>query len=123
MGIDKVAANRFIKHAISQAVRSQGQSSAEPAGQDPTPGPSKTPVQATPAGAANKMLARAEWEEQVRAVVEEEEEALEIFEETEENANADADVEMGDETSASTSLPVGAGETTPLPQQPGMSVS
>ena len=78
-------------------------------------------MQPTPAGATSKMLARAEWEKQVKAVAEEEEGDLEVFEETEENA--DVDVEMGDQASASTSLPAGMGETTPPRQQPGMSIS
>ena len=122
MAVDKVAANRFIKHAISQAVRSQGQPSAELVNQGPTPGPSKAPVRPAPAGATNKMLARAEWEKQVRTAAEEEEEDLEVFEETQGNAGEDADVEMGDKASASTSLPAEAEETTPQ-QQPGMSTS
>jgi len=117
MAVDKAAANRFIKHAITQAVRSQGQPSAEPASQGPTPGPSKTPIQPVPAGATSKMLARAEWEKQVRTAAEEEEEDLEVFEETERNADAEADVEMGDEVPAQT------GETAPQPQQSGMSTS
>jgi len=121
MAVDKAVANRFIKHAISQAVRSQGHPSVGSTGQGPTPGPSKTPVQPAPAGATSKMLARAEWEKQVRTAAEEEEEDLEVFEETERNADADADVMMGDKVPASTSLPVETGET--APQRPGMSSS
>jgi hypothetical protein len=124
--IDKAAANRFIKHAISQAVRSQGQSSTEPpaADQPPTPGPSSgTPARPTPAGATNKMLARVEWEKQVKAATEEEEEDLEVFEETEGNATADADIEMTeDKASLPTYLHVEAGETTLSEQQSGMSI-
>ena len=125
MAVDKVAANRFIKHAITQAVRSQGQPSVEPASQGLTPGPSKTPVQPAPVGATNKMLARAEWEKQVKTAAEEEEEDLEIFEETERNADAEADIEMGDnlKAPASTSLSVETGEAIPQSQQPGMSTS
>ena len=123
MAIDKVAANRFIKHAISQAVRSQGQSSTEPADQGPTPGPSKNPAQPIPAGATNKMAARAGWENQVRAAAEEEEEDLEVFEGTEDNANPDMDIEMTDDKgSASKPLPVGM-EATSSQLQPGMSLS
>jgi len=121
MAIDKVAANRFIKHAIAQATRTQGQPSTEPADQEPTPGSSKIPARPVPAGATNKMLARAEWEKQVKEAEEEEEEDLEVFEETEGYANADADVEMIDaEAPAPTSLSAGTGETTPSEQQPGM---
>jgi len=124
MGIDKAAANRFIKHAITQATRTQGQPSTEPADHQPTPGPSEIPVRPVPAGATNKMLARTEWEKQVKEVAEEEEEDLQVFEETDGYANADADVEMiNDEAPAPTSLPVGTGETTPLEQRPGMFVS
>ena len=124
MAIDKVAASRFIKHAISQAVRSQGQPSTEPADQGPTPGPSKNPSQPVPAGATNKMLARAEWEEQVKAAAEEEEEGLEVFEETDGNANAGMDVEVTDgKAPEPTTLPVGTAETTLSQQQPGMSIS
>ena len=124
MAIDKAAANRFIKHAISQAVQSQSQSSAGPADQGPTPGSSKTPAQPAPVGATNKMLARAEWESQVRAAAEEEEEDLEVFEETEGNANPDAEVEMaGDQVSEPPSLPAGMAETPPSQQQPGMYIS
>ena len=42
------------------------------------------------------MLARAEWEKQVRMAAEEEEDDLAVFQETEESADADADVEMAD---------------------------
>ena len=124
MTIDKAAANRFIKRAIAQAVRTQGQPSAEPANEEPTPGPSRIPAQPVPAGATNKMLARAEWENQVKEAVEEEEEDLEVFEETEDHANAEADVEMiDDETPAPPSLSAGAAETALPEQRPGMSVS
>lgn len=124
MAIDKVAANRFIKHAIAQATRTQGQPSVEPAGQEPTPGSSKIPAQPVPAGATNKMLARAEWEKQVKGAEGEEEEDLEVFEETEGYTNADADVEMIDnEAPAPTSLSVGTEETTRSEQQPGMFIS
>ena len=69
------------------------------------------------------MAARAEWENQVRAVAEEEEEDLEVFEETEDNANPDVDIEMTDDkASASKPLPVGM-EATSSKQQPGMSIS
>lgn len=123
MTVDKAAANRFIKHAITQATRTQGQPSTEPADHHPTPGPSKTPARPVPAGATNKMLARIEWEKQVKEAAEEEED-LQVFEETDGYANADADVEMiNDEASAPTSLPVGTGETTPSEQRPGMFVS
>ena len=123
--IDKAAANRFIKHAISQAVRTQGQTS-EPTDQEPTPGPSKIHVQAqsVPAGATKKMLARAEWEKQVQVAAEEEEEDLEIFEEAEGQAIADADVEMTDDKASAPPLPVRAGETGALSeQQSGMCIS
>jgi hypothetical protein len=69
------------------------------------------------------MLARVEWEKQVKAATEEEEEDLEVFEETEGNATADADIEMTeDKASLPTSLPVEAGETTLSEQQSGMSI-
>ena len=124
MAIDKAAANRFIKHAITQATRAQGQPSTEPADRGPTPGPSKIPVQPAPAGATNKILARAEWEKQVKEAAGEEEEDLEVFEETEGYANADAEVEMiDDEAPAPASLSVGTRETAPSEQQPGMFIS
>jgi len=120
MAIDKTAANRFIKHAIAQAIQPQGQSSTEPGDQDPAPGPSRIPAQPIPAGATTKMLARAEWEKEVKEAAEEEEEDLEVFEETDGNANADPDVEMVDDrVSAQTTLPV---ETTLPEQQSGMSI-
>ena len=123
MPVDKAAANRFIKRAIAQAVRTQGQPSAEPSSEEPTPGPSRIPAEPVPAGAANKMLARAEWEKQVGEAAEEEEEDLEVFEETEDHANAEADVEMIDkETPAPTSLSAGAAKPALPEQQPGMSV-
>jgi len=124
MAIDKAAANRFIKHAITQATRTQGQPSAEPADHQPTPVPSEIPVRPVPAGATNKMLARAEWENQVKEAAGEEEEDLQVFEETDGYTNADADVEMiDDEAPAPTSLSVGAGETTPSERRPGTFVS
>jgi len=124
MTVDKVAANRFIKHAITQATRTQGQPSTEPADHQPTPGPSGIPARPVPAGATNKMLARTEWEKQVKEAAEEEEEDLQVFEETDGYANAEADVEMiNDEAPAPTSLSVGTGETTPSEQRPGMFVS
>ena len=123
MTVDKAAANRFIKHAITQATRTQGQPSTEPADHQPTPGPCEIPARPVPAGATNKMLARIEWEKQVKEAAEEEED-LQVFEETDGYANADADVEMiNDEAPAPTSLPVGTGETTPSEQRPGMFVS
>lgn len=123
MTIDKAAANRFIKHAITQATRAQGQSSADPVDQEPSPGSSKVHVQPAPVGATNKMLARTEWEKQVREAAEEEEEDLEVFEETEGHANTDADVEMvNDKAPASTSLPAGTGETSKPQKKPGMSL-
>jgi len=112
MAVDKVAANRFIKHAIIQATRPQGQSSGEPTdNHEPTPGPSKIPAQPVPAGAANKMLARTEWEKQVKEAAEEEEEGLQVFEETDGYANAEA-----------APLPVVTEETILSEQHPGMSV-
>ena len=124
MAIDKVAANRFIKHAIAQAVRSQGQSS-EPADEGPTPGPSKIQEQPVPTGATNKILARTEWEKQVQEAAEEEEEDLEIFEETQDRANVDGDVEMtGEKAPESPSPLVRTGEAdTQSEQQSGMSIS
>jgi exosome complex protein LRP1 len=111
MTIDKAVANRFIKHAIAQAVRAPDQSS-QPADQELTPGPSRIQVHTVPAGATNKMLARAEWEKQVQEAVEEGEEDLEVFDEAEDRVTADADVEMTDgKTSAPTPFPVGKGET------------
>lgn len=124
MTIDKAAANRFIKRAIAQAVRTQGQPSAEPANEEPTPGPSRILAQPVPAGATSKMLARVEWEKGVKEAEEEEEEDLEVFEETEDQANAEADVEMiDDETPAPPSLSAGVAETALPEQRPGMSVS
>ena len=110
--IDKAAANRFIKHAIAQAVRAPDQSS-QPTDQKPAPGPSRIhQAQPLPPGAANKMLVRAEWVKQVQKAVEEEEEDLEVFDEDEDCQNANADVEMADhKTSAPAPLPVGKGET------------
>jgi len=118
MAIDKAAASRFIKHAIAQATQAQDQSSTEPGDRGPTPGPSRIPAQPIPAGATTKMLARAEWEKEVKEAAEEDEEDLEVFEETEGGANANAD----DRTSAHTSLPVDTGETTLPEQQSGMFV-
>ena len=70
------------------------------------------------------MLARAEWESQVRAAAEEEEEDLEVFEEAEGNANPDVEVEMtGDQVSEPPPLPAGTAETPPSQQQPGMYIS
>lgn len=124
MAIDKAAANRFIKHAIAQATRAQDQSSGEPTNNEPTPGPSKIPAQPIPAGATTKMLARTEWENQVKEAAEEEEEDLQVFEETDGHANADADVEMiDDKPLAQAPLPVVAEETTTSEKHPGMSVS
>ena len=115
--IDKAAANRFIKHAIAQAVRAQGQSS-EQTDQEPTPGPSNIQAQPAPVGAANKMLARAEWEKQVQEAAEEEEEDLEIIEEAEGHAIGSADVKMTDDkVLAPISLPVEVGETDVLSEQ------
>lgn len=123
MTIDKTAANRFIKHAITQAIRPQDQPS-QPADQGPIPGPSKSQAQPVPTGAASKILARARWEKQVQEAGEEEEEDLEIFEEAEGSANADADIEMTDDkASASTPLPTVPGEASiSSEQQPGMSM-
>jgi hypothetical protein len=106
MTVDKVAANRFIKHAIAQATRVQIPTS-EPTEKEPIPGPSKIQIQPVPTGAANKMLVRAEWEKQAQETSEEEE-GLEVFDETEGYADADADVEMTDENlSKPAHLPMG----------------
>ena len=123
MAVDKVAANRFIKQAIAQAVRAKDQPSRT-TDQGSTPGPSRIQVQPIPAGAMGKMLARAEWETQAQEDVEEEEEDLEVFYEAGDGANTYADVEMtGDETLASTPLHVGKGKTDILSEQhSGMSI-
>ena len=117
--IDKAAANRFIKHAIAQAVRIQDQ--PQPIDKEPTPGPSKIQAQPVPTGAANKILARAEWEKEVREDTEDEED-LEIFEEAEGHANEEGDVGMPDaNASAPTLPPIQAGEAAiPSGQLTGM---
>ena len=124
MALDKAVANRFIKHAIAQAVRAPDKSS-QPTDQEPTPGPSRIQAHPVPAGAATKMLARAEWEKQVQGAVEDGEEDLEVFDEAEDCIEADADVEITDgKTPAPAPLPLGKGETNILSEShSGMSIS
>ena len=116
MTVDKSAANRFIKHAIAQAVGAQGQPS-EPAVQGSTPGPSKVQEQPIPAGAVTKIIARAEWEKQVQEAEGEEEEDLEVFDEAE-----GPNLEIA-EDKAPKSTPTRTGETTDFSEQrSGMSI-
>ncbi|KAF7791607.1 hypothetical protein EIP86_002624 [Pleurotus ostreatoroseus] len=78
MAIDKAAANRFIKHAIAQVKYGR------PPGQDEEVSTVRVPVKVT-----SKMVARAEYEEQLREEgSEEEEEDLQVFDEAEDEAQS-----------------------------------
>ncbi|KAF9225346.1 C1D-domain-containing protein [Gyrodon lividus] len=87
LGIDKAAAGRFIKHAIAQAKNAQLMD--EPS-DDATPvassGSKRVPVKVT-----SKMIARAEYEKEIKELGNEEEEDLEVFDDDDDDAMDIAD--------------------------------
>ena len=86
MGIDKAAAGRFIKHAIAQAKNAHlvDEPSDAAAASSSSSNHERVPVKVT-----SKMLARAEYEKELKEVGSEEEEDLEVFDE-------EADIEAMD---------------------------
>ncbi|KAG2138694.1 Sas10/Utp3/C1D family-domain-containing protein [Suillus bovinus] len=96
LGIDKAAANRFIKHAIAQAKLVKAE---EPSN---TPhGPAST-SERVPVKITSKMAERAEYEKNLQELGSEEEEDLEVFVEAEVSGNEDA---MEEEEEEGQSLP------------------
>ncbi|KAG6380787.1 hypothetical protein JVT61DRAFT_5171 [Boletus reticuloceps] len=78
MGIDKAAAERFIKYAIAQAKNAR-------LVDEPADGPlasSSSSHERVPVKVTTKMVARAEYEKELKELGSEEEEDLEVFEET-----------------------------------------
>lgn len=71
--IDKAAAGRFIKHAITQATWTR--TAAEEAQDEPEPTPARIPIKVT-----SKMVERAEYEKNLKEEESEEEEGLKIYE-------------------------------------------
>lgn len=91
LGIDKAAAGRFIKHAIAQAKNTQlvdESSDAVPAASSSSSN-ERVPVRVT-----SKMMARTEYEQELKEVGSEQEEDLEVFDE--EAADEDEDEEARD---------------------------
>ncbi|KAI6112430.1 hypothetical protein EDD16DRAFT_1709790 [Pisolithus croceorrhizus] len=86
-GLDKEAAERFIKHAIAQVTNAK---SAENEREDesmdavapPTPGPSTSVLTRVPLKITSKMLERAEYERNLKELGDEEEDELQVFGET-----------------------------------------
>ena len=82
--MDKGVANRFIKHAIAQvkAVRPPGQDEGVSSPSEETV---RVPVKVT-----SKMLARAEYEREIKELGSEEEEDLEIIDDVDESSSPQA---------------------------------
>jgi len=78
LGIDKAAAGRFIKHAIAQAKNAKLVDEPSDAATAASSGSNheRVPVKIT-----SKMVARAEYEEELKELGSEEEEDLEVFDE------------------------------------------
>ncbi|KAI0073960.1 C1D-domain-containing protein [Panus rudis PR-1116 ss-1] len=93
--VDKAAANRFIKHAIAQVANMR------PTG-DNEPGPSHIRFtqegqtkEDIPVKVTSKMLARAQYEKELKELGSEEEDDLEVFEE---NDDEDEEMDNAEET-------------------------
>ncbi|KAI6133625.1 hypothetical protein EDD17DRAFT_1475825 [Pisolithus thermaeus] len=86
-GLDKEAAERFIKHAIAQVTNA---TSPENEREDEsvaavaalTPGPSTSVLERVPLKITSKMLERAEYERNLKELGDEEEDELQVFGET-----------------------------------------
>lgn len=86
-GLDKEAAERFIKHAIAHATSAKSaENEREDGSMDavatPTPGPSTSALERVPPKITSKMLERAEYERNLKELGDEEEDELEVFGET-----------------------------------------
>lgn len=80
--MDKAAANRFIKHAITQ-VKQQQQQDQDPSS-EPTPVADPSTAISVPVKLTSKMLARAQYEEELKETPSDgEDDELEVFDETE----------------------------------------
>lgn len=78
LGIDKVAAGRFIKHAIAQAKNARLVDEPSDAA---TVASSSSNHERVPVQVTSKMVARAEYEKELKELGSEEEEDLEVFDE------------------------------------------
>ena len=76
LGIDKVAAARFIKHAIAQAKNAQLVDEASDAGPEAS---SSSNNERVPIKVTSKMIARAKYEKELEELGSEEEDDLEVF--------------------------------------------
>ncbi|KAG9313974.1 hypothetical protein JVU11DRAFT_4750 [Chiua virens] len=83
LGIDKEAATRFIKHAIAQAKNTQ---LVDEPSDDAVPVASSSSGQRVPIRVTSKMIARAEYEKELKELGSEEDEDLEVFDEEAEDA-------------------------------------
>jgi len=83
--VDKSAANRFIKNAIAQVKYSR------PPGQDEGASSSKEGNTSVPVKMTSKMIARAQYEKELKEQESEEEEDLEVFEDNDVNEAMDED--------------------------------
>ncbi|KAI6048049.1 hypothetical protein EDC04DRAFT_2556139 [Pisolithus marmoratus] len=83
LGLDKEAADRFIKHAIAQATNAKSAEDEREESMDaiatPTPGPSTSVLERVPVKITSKMLERAEYERDLKELSDEEEDELEVF--------------------------------------------
>lgn len=84
LGLDKEAAERFIKHAIAQAtnvtsVENERDDESMDAVVAPIPGPSTSVLERVPVKITSKMLERAEYERNLQELGDDEEEELEVF--------------------------------------------
>lgn len=89
LGIDKVAAARFIKHAIAQAKNAQLVDEASDAGPEAS---SSSNNERVPIKVTSKMIARAKYEKELEELGSEEEDDLEVFDQ--EAADDDDDETM-----------------------------
>ncbi|KAN0100234.1 hypothetical protein V8E55_000218 [Tylopilus felleus] len=80
LGIDKAAAERFIKHAIAQAKNATLVDEDEPSG-PATAASSSSSHERIPVKVTSKMVARAEYEKELEELGSQEEDDLQVFDE------------------------------------------
>jgi len=84
LGIDKAAAGRFIKHAITQALK-------PPSADEPSVAEASTSSERVPVKITSKMAARAQYEKELEELESEQEEDLAVFDDDEDPEAMDAE--------------------------------
>ncbi|KAH0837940.1 hypothetical protein J3R83DRAFT_6174 [Lanmaoa asiatica] len=121
LGIDKAAAGRFIKHAIAQAKNAQllDEPSDVVAAVSSSSNHERVPVKVT-----SKMVARADYEKEIKELGSEEEEDLEVFDEepAAEDEEAMDTADASPEDTRSTGVDKGKGRASEEEQSKGEEV-